>query len=195
LLDATVTWTSADDRYYVRAYGQNLTDQQVVGRLISPYAYSIIPIQPVTYGVAIGFRFKPSPEAPPMTPPPPPPPAALPVPAGQPEAQREFQVFFDFDKSNITDAAARVIQSAADVVRAGGIAHITVTGHTDTVGTVRYNQGLSERRAASVKSQLVTDGVSGGEISTVGVGKSGLLVPTKDGVREPQNRRAVIELQ
>ncbi|HLY57083.1 MAG TPA: OmpA family protein, partial [Stellaceae bacterium] len=85
--------------------------------------------------------------------------------------------------------------SAADVVKAGGIAHITVTGHTDTVGTASYNQGLSERRADSVKSELVKDGVASGEISTVGVGKTGLLVPTGDGVREPQNRRAVIDLQ
>ncbi len=121
-----------------------------------------------------------------------PPPAPV---AQAPEAQREFQVFFDFDKSDITDAAARVIQAAADVVKAGGIAHITVTGHTDTVGSARYNQGLSERRAASVKAKLVADGVGGGEITTMGVGKTGLLVPTADGVREPQNRRAEIVLQ
>jgi OmpA-OmpF porin, OOP family len=128
-----------------------------------------------------------SPCAGPSAPPPPAPTA--------PEAQREFQVFFDFDKSDITDAAAKVIQAAADVVKAGGVAHITVTGHTDTVGAAAYNQALSERRAASVKHQLTSDGVDGGEISTVGVGKTGLLVPTADGVREPQNRRAVIQLQ
>ncbi len=72
---------------------------------------------------------------------------------------------------------------------------LTVTGHTDTVGSAKYNQALSERRAASVKSALVADGVSGGEITTLGVGKTGLLVPTADGVREPQNRRAEIVLQ
>ncbi|HLY58425.1 MAG TPA: OmpA family protein, partial [Stellaceae bacterium] len=101
----------------------------------------------------------------------------------------------DFDKSNITQAAAHVIQEAADAVKAGHVVQITVTGHTDTVGTASYNQGLSERRAASVKTQLVTDGVPGGEVTTIGVGKNGLLVPTADGVREPQNRRAEIVLQ
>ena len=111
------------------------------------------------------------------------------------EAQREFQVFFDFDKSNVTAAAAQVIQAAADTVKAGGVAQITVTGHTDTVGSAAYNQALSERRAASVKAELVKDGVAGGEITTIGVGKTGLLVPTADGVREPQNRRAEIVLQ
>ena len=70
-----------------------------------------------------------------------------------------------------------------------------MTGHTDTVGSAAYNQALSERRAASVQRVLVADGVPGGEITTIGVGKTGLLVPTADGVREPQNRRAEIVLQ
>ncbi len=70
-----------------------------------------------------------------------------------------------------------------------------MTGHTDTVGSAKYNQALSERRAAAVKGQLVLDGVAAGEITATGVGKSGLLVPTADGVREPQNRRAEIVLQ
>ena len=155
------------------------------------------PSLPRTYFFSIKRIFQPQTEAAAYTPPPAPPPAPAPAPAPavQPEAQREFQVFFDFDKSTITEAAAKVIAAAADVVKHGGIAHLTVTGHTDTVGTAKYNQALSERRAASVKSQLVSDGVDGGEVTTVGVGKSGLLVPTADGVREPQNRRAVIELQ
>ena len=72
--------------------------------------------------------------------------------------------------------------------------HLVVTGHTDTVGSAKYNQGLSERRAESVKEELVNDGVPNGEITTLGVGKEGLLVPTADGVREAQNRRATIEL-
>jgi outer membrane protein OmpA-like peptidoglycan-associated protein len=126
-----------------------------------------------------------------VAPPPPPPPPPAPV----PEAARSFQVFFDFDKSDITSAAANVIRSAATAVKQGHVVQVTVTGHTDTVGSASYNQGLSERRAAAVKQQLVADGVSDGEIQTVGVGKTGLLVPTADGVREPQNRRAEIVLQ
>jgi len=134
----------------------------------------------------------PPPVAPPAAPiaaPPPPPPAP------HVEAQRQFQVFFDFDKSDITDAAAKVILAAAQSAKEGNIVQITVTGHTDTVGSAKYNQALSERRASAVKSALVSDGLAGGEITTVGVGKTGLLVPTADGVREPQNRRAEIVLQ
>src|SRR5580658_667895 len=136
------------------------------------------------------------------SPPPPPapvvvPPAPLPPPPPPPvvEAQRSFQVFFDFNKSDITAAAAKVIQAASDNVNAGHVTRIVVTGHTDTVGSAQYNQGLSERRAAAVKKQLIADGVAAGGISTIGVGKTGLLVPTADGVREAQNRRAEIVLQ
>jgi OOP family OmpA-OmpF porin len=149
------------------------------------------------YEVLLGLRWEfDHPEAAPAAyiPPPPPPPAPAPV-ARVPETARSFQVFFDFDKSNITDAAAKVIQSAAESVREGHLTRITVTGHTDTVGSAKYNQALSERRADAVKSQLVSDGIDTGEITTIGVGKTGLLVPTADGVREPQNRRAEIVLQ
>jgi outer membrane protein OmpA-like peptidoglycan-associated protein len=132
------------------------------------------------------------PPAPPAPPAPPPPPAPV---VKAPEVQRAFQVFFDFNKSDITAAATKVIQQAADSVKAGNLTQINVTGHTDTVGSAKYNQALSERRAAAVKAQLVADGVPSGEIATMGVGKTGLLVPTADGVREPQNRRAEIVLQ
>ena len=147
--------------------------------------------------LTVGLRWEfdhPAP-APQLAPPPPPVQPPAPPPAPHVEAARSFQVFFDFDKSNITSAAAKVIQAASDAVKAGHVVQITVTGHTDTVGSAAYNQGLSERRATAVKDQLVADGVSSGEITTIGVGKTGLLVPTADGVREPQNRRAEIVLQ
>ncbi len=123
------------------------------------------------------------------------PPLYVPSPqaAQMPEQAREFQVFFDFNKSELTGAARKVIHAAADTAKAGNAVHLIVTGHTDTVGSAPYNQGLSERRAASVKNELVADGLPAGEIEAVGVGKTGLLVPTGDGVREAQNRRATIE--
>jgi outer membrane receptor protein involved in Fe transport/outer membrane protein OmpA-like peptidoglycan-associated protein len=154
-------------------------------------------MRPITIGFTATYRWSGSPAPSPaenFVAPPPPAPVA-PPPAPPVEAARSFQVFFDFDKSDITAAAAKVIQAAADAVKAGHVVQITVTGHTDTVGSAAYNQGLSERRAASVKTGLVADGVSAGEITTIGVGKTGLLVPTADGVREPQNRRAEIVLE
>ncbi len=106
-----------------------------------------------------------------------------------------FQVFFDFDRSNIGDIAAQIIERAAASAKQGNITRIKLTGHTDSVGTVDYNQALSERRAAAVKAELVRDGVPATEITSIGVGKAGQLVPTADGVREPQNRRTEIVLE
>ena len=142
--------------------------------------------------LTVRYEFGTPPAAPAPLPAVVPPPAPV---AKAPEVQRAYQVFFDFNKSDITAAAAKVIQQASDSVKAGHLTQINVTGHTDTVGSAKYNQALSERRAAAVKAQLITDGVPDTEIATSGVGKSGLLVPTADGVREPQNRRAEIVLQ
>jgi len=71
---------------------------------------------------------------------------------------------------------------------------VLVTGHTDTVGSDTYNQGLSVRRAESVKDQMIQDGLNTGAISIEGKSFHDPLVATGPGVREPQNRRAVIDL-
>ncbi|MDY0240902.1 MAG: OmpA family protein, partial [Rhodospirillaceae bacterium] len=57
-----------------------------------------------------------------------------------------------------------------------------------------YNMALSLRRANAVKAELVKLGIPANEISVVGKGKADPLVPTADGVREPQNRRVQINL-
>ncbi|MBV9332188.1 MAG: OmpA family protein, partial [Alphaproteobacteria bacterium] len=75
-----------------------------------------------------------------------------------------------------------------------GAVRVMVTGHTDTVGSDRYNQALSVRRAQSVKGEMERDGMDGGAISIEGKSFHDPLVPTGPGVREPQNRRAVIDL-
>jgi len=103
-------------------------------------------------------------------------------------------VFFDFDKSNITPEARQVISEAVKTAQQIGPVQITVTGHTDTVGSMRYNQALSERRAMSVKSEMIRLGMNGPNINTLGRSFRDPLIPTGPGVREPQNRRAVIDL-
>jgi outer membrane protein OmpA-like peptidoglycan-associated protein len=121
-------------------------------------------------------------EPPPAAPPPPPP-------------VRNFLVFFDFDKSTLTPRAMDIVKEAARVAKSGQSAKVTCTGHTDTVGPARYNMALSLRRASAVKDALVREGVAAGTIAVVGRGEESLLVPTKEGVREPQNRRVEILVQ
>jgi len=115
--------------------------------------------------------------------------AGKPVVAPVPQS---YMVFFDFDKSDLTPEAKRILASAAQDYKRGTFIKVVVTGHTDTVGTIPYNQKLSERRAAAVKAELTHLGVDAQVITAVGAGKNGLLVPTADGVREAQNRRAEI---
>jgi outer membrane protein OmpA-like peptidoglycan-associated protein len=101
-------------------------------------------------------------------------------------------VFFDFNKSDLTPQAKDIVDTAAKNAAANKVTQLTVTGHTDTVGSDAYNMRLSRRRAESVAAQLEKDGVASSEISIVAKGKRDLLVPTADGVREPQNRRVQI---
>jgi outer membrane protein OmpA-like peptidoglycan-associated protein len=116
-----------------------------------------------------------------------PPPAAAPAPAA-----REFTAYFDFNSSKLKPEARSVVQQAAAAARQGQMTHIEVTGHTDTVGSAKFNQALSERRADAVRKELIADGISADHITTRGVGKTELAVPTADGVKEARNRRAVI---
>ena len=107
---------------------------------------------------------------------------------------KTFIVFFDFDKSNLTQEALQVVQEAVQTAKTSGMVRVVVTGHTDTVGSRAYNQALSERRATTVKDEMVKEGLGAGEIMTVGKNFADPLVNTGPGVREPQNRRAVIDL-
>ena len=143
----------------------------------------------------IGVRWylePPAPMAPPPPPPPPPPPAPPPPP--MPPAVKTFIVFFDFDKSNLTEKAQEVVTEAVKAAKTQGMVKVMVTGHTDTVGSDTYNQALSERRAQSVKDEMVREGLDGGSIAIEGKSFHDPLVATGPGVREPQNRRAVIDL-
>ena len=125
-------------------------------------------------------------EAPPPAPPPPPPPPPPPV--------KTFIVFFDFNKSDLSDKALEVIGEAVTTAKANGFVKVLVTGHTDTVGSDSYNQDLSVRRAQSVKDEMVKEGLDGSGISVDGKSFHDPLVPTGPDVKEPQNRRAVIDL-
>ena len=111
-----------------------------------------------------------------------------------PPREQSYLVFFEFDRAQLTPEATRVVQRALSTYRAGGAPRIVVTGHADRAGSPNYNEALSERRAAEVRAALVKAGVPANQIVIRARGENAPLVPTPDGVAEPQNRRVEIGL-
>jgi len=133
--------------------------------------------------------------APPPPPPPPPEPVAPPPPPPPPPvvcSPGPFIVFFEWDKSNITPEAAGILDNAISQYANCGNAQVMLAGHADRSGSAKYNMGLSQRRADSVKAYFVAHSVPENVISTQAFGESRPRVETADGVREVQNRRVEI---
>jgi OOP family OmpA-OmpF porin len=103
-------------------------------------------------------------------------------------------VRFAFDKSALNMTAQDTLDREV-VVRLGEFGDlrvIIINGYTDRIGSVQYNQKLSERRADAVKAYLVRQGASGDKIQTTGYGKMyvGAMVPVVE--CDQKNRRALI---
>jgi outer membrane protein OmpA-like peptidoglycan-associated protein len=125
-------------------------------------------------------------------PPPPPTPAPVAAPAPAPAPARTYLVFFDWDKADLTDRAKQIVAEAAQASTRVQYTRIDVNGYTDRSGSAQYNQKLSVKRAENVAAELVRDGVPKNVIDIQGFGETHPLVPTAEGVREPQNRRVEI---
>jgi len=125
---------------------------------------------------------------PPPPPPPPPPPVVQPVACNK----GPYIVFFEWDKDDITPEAATILNNAVSAYANCGAASVMLAGHADRSGTATYNVGLSQRRAANVRSYLAGRGIPDGRITTEAFGESQPRVPTADGVRELQNRRVEV---
>lgn len=100
------------------------------------------------------------------------------------------RVHFDFDKSNIRDDAAAVLQRKAEVLREYSGVKLTIEGHCDERGSLEYNQALGQRRAESTVRYLVSLGISADMFRTVSYGKER---PIAQGATEDawqQNRRS-----
>lgn len=118
------------------------------------------------------------------------------APVAPPQAvARTYLVFFDWDRADLTDRARQIIAEAAAAAPSVNTTRIEVAGHADRSGTPQYNQRLSERRANNVAAELVRRGIARNLIAISAFGETRPLVPTADGVREPQNRRVEIVLR
>lgn len=81
---------------------------------------------------------------------------------------------FGFDKYNLRPEARETLDEVARRVTGKNVdvQDVSVEGHTDFMGTEKYNQKLSERRALAVANYLVSRGVEAGKLSATGFGES-----------------------
>jgi OOP family OmpA-OmpF porin len=98
-------------------------------------------------------------------------------------------VLFATDKSNLNASAQISMDKIAAFLQEKQNRNLLVEGHTDSVGSDEYNQGLSEQRAASVKSALVKRGIASERIVTIGYSKKYPLASNDTAAGKQQNRR------
>jgi peptidoglycan-associated lipoprotein len=104
-------------------------------------------------------------------------------------------VYFDYDKSNLTSVAESTLgQDAAGLSKHAG-ASVVIEGHCDERGTNEYNLALGERRAAAAKSFLVNYGIEAGRLQTVSYGEERPVDPGHDEAAWAKNRRAHFDVK
>lgn len=120
-----------------------------------------------------------------------------PMPEPVAEAVRvELDVKFDFDKSVVKEGSFADIKSVADFMAQYPQTTTVVEGHTDSIGTDAYNQGLSERRANAVREVLVNQyGVAGERVNAVGYGESRPVADNATAEGRAINRRVEAEVE
>ncbi len=151
-------------------------------------------------GVGVGLNFgggsKPAPAPAPVVAAAPEP---MPEPAPEPALETvrvELDVKFDFDKDRVKEESYGDIKNLADFMNQYPQTTTTVEGHTDSIGSDAYNQGLSERRANAVRNVLVNQyGVDGSRVNAVGYGKTRPVADNATEAGRAINRRVEAEVE
>jgi outer membrane protein OmpA-like peptidoglycan-associated protein len=112
--------------------------------------------------------------------------------AARPLAPAQFTLYFIEGKDEFTDESRRAIDSVLAEIARRPVPDVLVIGHTDTVGSDVFNDGLSRQRGEVVRKALLARGIAVESIVVVGRGKREPIVPTADNVAEPRNRRVEI---
>jgi OmpA-OmpF porin, OOP family len=105
----------------------------------------------------------------------------------------EYNVYFEFDRANLTPEGRQVVDTVAQAAK-GRNDTIRLVGKADLTGTDPYNLALSHRRADTVRAMLRADGIDNSRIDERWVGEREPPVPTAQGVREPRNRVVEVTL-
>lgn len=104
-----------------------------------------------------------------------------------------YGVNFDFNKATLRPDAKPVLEQVLALFKDDRALKVEIGGHTDNVGQPRYNQKLSERRAAAVRAWLIAHGVAASRLTSRGYGDSRPLVPNNSAAHRARNRRVELK--
>lgn len=101
-------------------------------------------------------------------------------------------LYFEFDEDAVNPRTRRQLEIVSLILKSDPGKKLTLSGHTDSLGTENYNKSLSERRADVVRDFLIQAGVNSAQIVTVAKGASQPRRPnvTETGADNPEGRRA-----
>lgn len=99
-------------------------------------------------------------------------------------------VYFEYDSSDITPAAAAVLDTKVAYMKANPGLRVMIEGHCDERGSNEYNLALGERRAHAAKRYLVNGGVASARLDTVSYGEERPADPRSTEEAWAKNRRA-----
>lgn len=98
-------------------------------------------------------------------------------------------VLFDFNKSDIKPVAYDSLNKVVDILRIDPSLKIEIQGHTDSIGSEKYNEKLSTARAIAVMEYLIAKGIDAERISASGYGETRPIAPNDTEVGRAKNRR------
>jgi len=179
-----------------------------------------VDINPMVYGVHVGYRFgsvtpvaAPAPVVAPPPPPPPPPakcadtdgdgvcdeadkcpgtPAGTKVDSVGCPMEQTLKLLFDFDSAELRPESITELERVVTFMGDVPFAKALVEGHTDSVGTEEYNQALSDRRAKAVFDYLTSRGVDPARLSSIGHGELKPIADNTTAEGRQLNRRVML---
>jgi outer membrane protein OmpA-like peptidoglycan-associated protein len=98
-------------------------------------------------------------------------------------------VLFDFNQANLKPGAREKLAKISGILLAYPTLHVSVEGHTDSIGSDEYNMKLSQRRADSVRDYLTTNGINAANVQAIGLGKANPVASNDTNAGRQQNRR------
>ena len=101
-------------------------------------------------------------------------------------------IYFEFDKSDLTSRARKVLTANAEWLKENSKVKVLVEGHCDERGTIEYNLALGQRRAVMVRKYLITLGIESKRINTISYGEEKPVDIGHDEEAWARNRRAHI---